>query len=140
MRFHLVVTIYVLTFSSILQISKVEYAVVLITIALVIGAEAINTSIEKLCDFSCDKYNEKIGIVKDISAGAVLVVSICAVFVGAFILYKPSQLLNIFFAIFGNPYLIVLLLFSLIVSLVFISLGPNGIKAIINSKKERKSK
>ena len=37
-------------------------------------------------------------------------------------------------------YLIGLLLFSLIVSLVFISLGPNGIKAIINSKKERKSK
>ena len=37
----------------------------------IISIEALNTRIEKICDFTNPDYNKKIGLIKDVSAGAV---------------------------------------------------------------------
>ena len=51
--------------SSIIDISMIIFAT-----GLMIAAELFNTAIEAICDFMETDYNEKIGIIKDISAAA----------------------------------------------------------------------
>jgi diacylglycerol kinase len=47
-----------------------DFSLVLVSTALMLVAEMFNTTIEALCDFIEPNENEKIGIVKDISASA----------------------------------------------------------------------
>ena len=73
----------------IFQISNTEWMLQFFAIGLVMGIEGVNTAIEKLADFVHPDHNDKIGFLKDISAGAVLLVSIIAVIIG-FIIYIPK--------------------------------------------------
>lgn len=70
------------------KITDVEWCIVLLTIALVIGLEMINTSIEDLVDLVTLEWKPLAGKVKDMAAGAVLVASIIAVIVGLIIFRK----------------------------------------------------
>jgi len=49
----------------------IDFSLVLVSTGLMLVAEMFNTTIEALCDFIESNENEKIGIVKDISASAV---------------------------------------------------------------------
>ena len=66
-----------------------EWTIQLLAIGLVMGIEGANTAIEKLADYVQPEYDEKIGLIKDISAGAVMIVSILASIVGL-IIYVPK--------------------------------------------------
>ncbi len=57
-------------------------------IALVISLELINSAIEKLCDLYSTEQNPKIKYIKDVSAAAVLVVSIFAAIVGVIMFWS----------------------------------------------------
>ncbi len=48
----------------------IDFGVVLVATGLMVVAEMFNTTIEALCDFIESNENEKIGIIKDISASA----------------------------------------------------------------------
>lgn len=48
-----------------------DFGLVLLATGLVIIAEIFNTAIEALCDFVESEENKKIGLIKDICAGAV---------------------------------------------------------------------
>lgn len=48
-----------------------DFSVVLIATGLVLVSEIFNTAIEALCDFLEPNQNEKIGLIKDVAAGAV---------------------------------------------------------------------
>ena len=48
-----------------------DFSVVLLATGLIIISEIFNTTIEALCDFIESGHNEKIGLIKDVSAGAV---------------------------------------------------------------------
>ncbi|RYC68091.1 diacylglycerol kinase family protein [Spirosoma sordidisoli] len=69
-----------------LQLSRTEWAIIVTQIGLVWAAEAVNTAIEKLCDLVSPGYHPQIKAVKDLSSGAVLILAITAVVVGALIL------------------------------------------------------
>ncbi len=78
--------LYVIIFGEV----KLEDALILAGISfMVIITEMINTSIEILCDFISEKHSEYIKIVKDISAGAVLLATIAALTIGYIVLDKP---------------------------------------------------
>lgn len=62
-------------------------AVLSVTFGVMI-AEALNTCIEKICDFIEPNFDKRIGIIKDIAGAAVLIASILAVVVGAIIYWK----------------------------------------------------
>jgi diacylglycerol kinase (ATP) len=49
----------------------------------------MNTAVEKLSDFVQPNHDEKIGFIKDVSAGAVMIVSILASIIGLLI-YIPK--------------------------------------------------
>ncbi|WP_340065804.1 diacylglycerol kinase family protein [Ascidiimonas aurantiaca] len=71
------------------DISRTEWMIQIITIALVMGVEGVNTGIEKLADFIHPDFNDKIGSIKDIAAGAVFITAFAAVIVGCLI-YVPK--------------------------------------------------
>ena len=97
MRIHLTMCVYVLFFASRIELTRGEMACLLLAIGSVVTAETLNTSVEKLCDFTQKHTNHLIRVIKDMAAGAVL---ICAVFaalvssraVGSFLghLYRPG--------------------------------------------------
>ena len=71
------------------ELSKTEWIIQILTIGLVMGIEGVNTAIEYLADFIHPGQHEKIGRIKDISAGAVFIAATTAVIVGGFI-YLPK--------------------------------------------------
>lgn len=71
------------------EITRIEWMIQIFAIAIVLGIEGLNTAVEKLADFVQPEYDKKIGFIKDISAGAVMLVSIAAVLVGLLI-YFPK--------------------------------------------------
>ena len=60
-------------------------------IGMVLAAEAVNSSIEALCDLVSPGYNEAIKKAKDLAAGAVLILAIAAATVGL-IIFIPKIL------------------------------------------------
>jgi diacylglycerol kinase len=50
--------------------------------------EIINTAIEKTIDLICPEQNPTAGLIKDIAAAAVLVMSICSLVIGILIFGK----------------------------------------------------
>ena len=71
------------------DISNTEWIMQLFAIGMVMGIEGLNTAVEKLSDYVQPEQDPKIGLIKDISAGAVMVVSIIASIVGL-IIYLPK--------------------------------------------------
>ncbi|VAW10665.1 Diacylglycerol kinase [hydrothermal vent metagenome] len=71
------------------EISKMEWIVQILTIAMILGAEGLNTAVEKIADYIQPEYDKKIGFIKDISAGAVMMISIAATIIGL-IIYLPK--------------------------------------------------
>jgi len=88
-RIHLVATIVAVVTGFSLKISNAEWCVVLIVIALVWTAEAFNTAIEKLADHLFPEFHKTARIVKDVSAGAVLICAIVALVCGL-IIFLPK--------------------------------------------------
>lgn len=84
-KVHLLVAILVIGAGFLLTLSPVEWAVILTQIGLVWAAEAFNTAIEKLCDFVSPGLHPQIKAIKDLSSGAVLILTIVAVLVGLII-------------------------------------------------------
>jgi diacylglycerol kinase len=88
-RVHLLATLFVLAAGIIFRISKSEWCVVVIVIALVWAAEAFNTVIEKLTDHLFPEYHETARLAKNIAAGAVLVCAVAALVCGL-IIFLPK--------------------------------------------------
>ena len=80
-RFQLLVGASVVLFLLVLQPAMIWWAIIIVVIAMVVSAELFNTAIEVLCDFLETEHNEKIKIIKDVAAAAVLTTSIGAVLV-----------------------------------------------------------
>ncbi|MBT2163054.1 diacylglycerol kinase [Zobellia laminariae] len=71
------------------EISTTEWIFQIFAVSLVVGIEGANTAIEKICDFIHPDFDERIGFIKDVAAGAVMLVSIGATIVGC-IIYLPK--------------------------------------------------
>ena len=74
-----------------LNISRIEWLFIIISIVLVFMAELLNTAIETLVDLLSPERNEKAGRIKDLAAGSVLLASIMALAVGI-IIFLPKLL------------------------------------------------
>lgn len=73
------------------EISTTEWMFQIAVIGLVISIEGVNTAIEHLADFIHPEHHQKIGLIKDVAAGAVFIASIVALIIGGFI-YLPKML------------------------------------------------
>ena len=73
------------------NISATEWIFQCFAIGMVMGIEGVNTAIEKIADFIEPNHNPKIGFIKDVSAGAVMIASVAASVIGL-IIYIPKIL------------------------------------------------
>lgn len=87
-QIHLILFTLVIILGFIFSITLQEWTIILLISAVVISLEAINTAIEKICDYITPKDDKHIKQIKDISAGAVLIASILAATIGI-ILFLP---------------------------------------------------
>ncbi|WPO84210.1 diacylglycerol kinase family protein [Chryseobacterium sp. JJR-5R] len=71
-----------------LKLSAADAVYILIVSFIVLAAEIFNTAIEKICDMIQPEFDMRIGFIKDISAGAVLLISISSVIVGILVYWK----------------------------------------------------
>ena len=71
------------------KLSTTEWIIQILVIAIIMAIEGINTTIEEIADFIHPDFNKKIGLIKDISAGAVFIFAIAAIIIG-FIIYLPK--------------------------------------------------
>ncbi len=88
-KIHTCIAIVAIALSILLSISAFEWICVVLCIGIVIAAEMTNSAIETLVDLVSPEWNEKAGVVKDIAAGAVLVLATMSVVVGA-IIFLPK--------------------------------------------------
>jgi len=79
----------VIAFAGYFHVSATEWVVILLCIAAVLCLEMFNSALEKLCDLIQPGYHPIIKIVKDVSAGAVLLASIVSVII-ACIIFLPK--------------------------------------------------
>ncbi len=93
-RFHTAAAVVTLCAGLIFQISRIEWLILLVLIGAVITSELINTAFEELCDMLKTEHDPHIAKIKDIAAGAVLVVAAIALIGGALI-FLP-HLLHLF--------------------------------------------
>lgn len=71
------------------EISRMEWIGQILAIGLVMGMEGINTAVEEIADFVHPDIHHKIGLIKDVAAGAVFFAAVTAVIVGG-IIYIPK--------------------------------------------------
>ncbi|RNL90694.1 diacylglycerol kinase family protein [Sinomicrobium pectinilyticum] len=71
------------------DISATEWILQILTIAVIMSVEGLNTAIEKMADFIHPDHHHKIGIIKDIAAGAVFIAAATAIIIGC-IIYIPK--------------------------------------------------
>ena len=71
------------------NISTTEWMFQTAMIGLVMSIEGVNTAVEYIADFIHPDHHPKIGLIKDISAGAVFIASIVAVIIAG-IIYLPK--------------------------------------------------
>lgn len=68
---HIVISLLWIGAGFYFEISTQEWIIELLCIGLVLSIEALNTAVEKVCDFVHPERAKEIGIIKDIAAGAV---------------------------------------------------------------------
>lgn len=89
-RIHVAVGLLAITLSIALHLSRVEIAIIGLTIGAVLTMELLNTALESVVDLTVRQtYHELAKIAKDCAAGAVLISSLAAVLVAGSLLLPP---------------------------------------------------
>ena len=78
-------------FGFIFKLTKYEWAIIVLTMGLVIACELINTAIEATVDLVTEEYHPLAKVAKDTSAAAVFIFAIVAIIVGL-IIFLPKVL------------------------------------------------
>ena len=85
-RIHCIATILVLSVGAYFKLSTIEWALILLAIALVLCAELMNTAVENLANEVSKEHRPLIKKTKDTAAGAVVVSAFIAAIIGLTIL------------------------------------------------------
>lgn len=85
-RVHLAISGVVVALGAALRISRLEWALLLVCMVVVIATEMINTVAEAIVDLTTDRYHPLAKVAKDVAAGTVLFTAAGAVLIGLLVL------------------------------------------------------
>jgi len=88
-RLHLLAAVLVVAMSVWLQLSHLEWALIIAAIGLVFTGEMLNTVVELTIDLISPKENLLAKQAKDVAAGAILAASMVAMIIGIIVLGPP---------------------------------------------------
>lgn len=86
---HGAATIAVSAMAAWLQLGRLEWAILLLTVAMVWMAEFINTALEAVVDLASPERHELARVSKDVGAAAVLITALASVLIGLLVLGPP---------------------------------------------------
>ncbi|MDD5424497.1 MAG: diacylglycerol kinase [Candidatus Omnitrophica bacterium] len=95
MRIHFFAGATVLFLGVILQLTTVEFMLLLGAVTMVIVAEMFNTALEIAVDIFTKEFHHMAKMAKDIAAGCVFVVSVYAIIIGYLVFFKKLSILNL---------------------------------------------
>ena len=90
-KIQLILSVFAIVNAILLQISYLEFLIILTLICVGLAIETLNTAIEEAIDAIHKNWSEEIKIAKDVSAAAMLIFSIGA-FIIACIIFIPKIL------------------------------------------------
>lgn len=70
------------------KLNSTDAVLIILVCFFVLITETFNTAIEKICDFIEPNFNKKIGLIKDIAAGAVILATLLSILVGILVYSK----------------------------------------------------
>jgi diacylglycerol kinase len=124
MRIHIVILFYMygfLLWPDWFSVTAVQWALLLLATALVVGAELLNTAIEATVNLVTEgRYHILAGRAKDAASAAVLVCALFAVGVGIAVLWQPEAFRRMGHYFATHPIMIGALAVSAVVAGVFI--------------------
>ncbi|WP_042342264.1 diacylglycerol kinase family protein [Bacillus timonensis] len=85
LQIHFLASVIVVICGVLLQISRVEWIIIIIVIGGMFSIELMNTAVEKVVDLVTSEFHPLAKKAKDIAAGAVLIYAVISVLVGIFI-------------------------------------------------------
>ena len=88
-QLHLIAATCAAILAAFLNFSRLEWAILLVTIGLVLVAEGLNSAIERAIDTTTPSFHPLAKAAKDIAAAAVLIAAIVSIIVGV-LLYGPK--------------------------------------------------
>lgn len=94
-KIHLLATVLVIVFASWLEVSRMEWVVLILAMSIVWIGELFNTAIEAIVDLVSPDFHPLAKVAKDSAAGATLIAAIGAAAVG-FIIMLPPLLAKLF--------------------------------------------
>ena len=119
LRFHFTAAFYVLLLSPFFELNAAQYGVLILLSAAVIAAELFNTAIETVCNLITRERSYYVRLAKDISAAAVLVLSIAAVAVAAVFFWNAAAFASMLAFFAANPILAAAFLLSAVCAVFF---------------------
>lgn len=87
-----VIALLVIVAGIVLAITRMEWIMLLLCIALVISLEMLNSALERICNLHTTEFHPAIKIIKDVAAAAVLWAALAALVIGVLI-FLPHVLL-----------------------------------------------
>jgi undecaprenol kinase len=90
-RLMVVIGIFVLIASFLLQLSRIEMTIIIAAIFIVMLAEMVNTTIESITDLVTQEWHQEAKVAKDVASAMVLVAVIGSIVVGLLI-FGPKLL------------------------------------------------
>lgn len=91
MKIHSLAAVVVVASGFYFDISRIEWAIIMLTVFMVLAAEVTNTAIEKTVDLFTREYHPLAKLAKNLAAGGVLLTAITAVIV-AVLIFGPYLL------------------------------------------------
>ncbi|MDY3617528.1 diacylglycerol kinase family protein [Agathobaculum sp.] len=119
-RVHMVAAFYVTIFALMGRASAVEGAILCVCFGLTMGAELMNTAIERLCDKQASGYDGMVRNAKDIAAAGVFVCALACVAVGLCLFLGRGLLFAALSYLTGHLWAAALILISAPLALLFI--------------------
>lgn len=86
---HAVASVAVFVLALWLGLGRLEWSILMLTVALVWVAEFVNTSVEAVVDLLSPEIHPRAKVAKDVAAAAVLIAALAAVVIGLLILGPP---------------------------------------------------
>lgn len=84
---HAAATVVVLLAALIFRISSADWCWIILALAIVWTAEALNTAFELLADAASSEFHPLVRDAKDVAAGAVLITAVAAVVIGLIVFW-----------------------------------------------------
>ncbi len=123
-RVHMMAALYVTVFAYLGQACATDAAVLCLCFGLTMGAELMNTAIERLCDRQTMGYDGLVRDAKDIAAAGVFVCAAACIAVGVYVFLGNGVLLRALRCLGEHPWGFIALAVSAPIALWFVFRFP----------------